>query len=285
MGNDKDGGGDMRYKWLGFGMALGWLVFPALAEAAKTTYIFTDRKYHFVKRVELDKKELKERGEAAHPQKLEEGLLHQLLSSVHFNRKLLLKKEVEAKEVFNTQALGFLIPHLTKALAEAKPNEQIVFSYITYDAKALFRDNRITLAEAWVQDPFLHIYFRKLMAKIDTTKYDKFSDVSRAINRAKGLRVSLELNEGQEFGDSTDEILLPLAGLPKAAPEKMAEEKAAAVTPPPEAAPPPVAEQEESPEVVSGTEQRLRELEELKKKGLVSKKEYEAKRKEILGDL
>lgn len=257
---------------------------PAFAYAAKTTYVYTDRKFHFVKRVELKKKELKDREEANHPYRFDELQLRNILADVHFSQKLILKKEVDAKEVFNKAALDFLVPHLVKAFEEAKPNEQVVFSFITGSAKLVFLENRLTLAEAWVKDNYLHIQFRKLMAKIDTTVYDKFADVSKAINRARGLRIDLELKPGQEFGDSVDEVLLPLTAATLAVPQtaQPQEEKTEAVVKKEE----PVLQTEPvTTQPTSEVETRLRQLENLKKQGLVTKEEYEAKRKEILSNL
>lgn len=247
---------------------------PALA--AKTTYVYTDRKYHFVKRMELKKKELKARGEADHPQTLEPLTLRDLLAGIEISKQLILSKKIEEREVFDQHGLDFLVPHLVEAFKQAQPNERIVFSFIVRQSRAVFQDTRLTLAEAWVKEGFLHIHFRKLMAKIDLTKNDKFADVSRAINRAKGLRVSLELKEGQQFGESTDEILLPVGGVPGR--DQIPEETVKKET----KEKPKATAQQTAP---TATETRLRELENLKKQGLITKKEYEAKKKEILNDL
>lgn len=276
----------MPQRLLSWGITLVWLVLPALALAAKTTYIYTDRKYHFVKRVELKKKELKARGEADHPHTFDALALRELLAGIEVSKQLVLAKKVEEREVFNKHGLDFLVPHLVEAFAQAQPDEQIVFSVILRKPRVVFQDTHLTLAEAWIQEGFLHLHFRKLMAKIDLTKNDKFADVSRAINRARGLRVSLELKEGQQFGESTEEILLPLAGLPKVEVKEKEEELAASpVEEKPEvkepAKPKATAEQEPPSEI----EARLRELEDLKNKKLITKKEYETKKKEILKDL
>ena len=263
----------MYAKILSWSLAAVLFLLPPLAWAAKTTYIYTDRKYHFIKRVELKKKELKERGEANHPHTFDPLTLRDLLSGIEVSKQLILSKKVEEREVFDKHSLDFLVPHLVEAFKQAGPAEQIVFSFILQKPSVVFHDTRLTLAEAWVKDGFLHLYFRKLMAKIDLTKNDKFADVSRAINRARGLRVALELKEGQQFGESTDEILMPLVGLPKTV----------AASPEPRPAPKPKATAEQKPP--SAIETRLQELEDLKKKGLITKKEYEAKREQILSEL
>lgn len=252
---------------------------PSSAFASKTTYIYTNHRLHYVKRVELDKKELKKRGEVNHPYTFTELQLRNLLASIQFSKTLILAKEVEENEVLNNMALDFLVPHLAEAFKGVQAREEVAFSLVTYQKRAVFQDNRLTIATAWVKDNFLHIHFHKLMAKVDTTNYDKFSDVSKAINRARGVRVALELQSGQEFGESTDEILLPVAMADllvkaEAKREEPKEEQKKSETP--------MAKTEGEP---SAVESRLQQLEELKKKGLVSKKEYEEKKKEILSDL
>ncbi|MBI4223470.1 MAG: SHOCT domain-containing protein [Deltaproteobacteria bacterium] len=262
-----------------------WSTVLGPAFAAKTTYIYTDRKYHFIKRVELKKKELKERGAADHPHTFNPLALRDLLSGIEISKQLILSKKMEGREVFDQPSLDFLVPHLVAALSQAAPAEQVVFSFILRKSRAVFQDTRLTLAEAWVKDGFLHVYFRKLMAKIDLTKDDKFADVSRAINRARGLRVSLELKEGQQFGESTDEILLPVAGVlkkdrgPETVDRGLEEEGSKRGESKKETE---VAVKQEPPGEI---ETRLRELDSLKEKGLISKKEYEAKKKGILRDL
>lgn len=260
-----------------------WPLAPSPALAAKTTYIYTNRRFHFVKRVELDKKELKKRGEAGQPYSFTELQLRNLLADVQISEKLLFKKEVESQEVFNQSVLDFLVPHLVEAFKQAQPNEEIVFSFVATKAKSIAQDNRLTLGKAWVKDGFLHVYFRKLSAKIDTTNYDKLGDVSKAINRAKGLKIALQLKEGQEFGETTDEVLLSLA--PKKDNEQRTMDKGPTVKKDQGQGTRDKGPTAKTEEAESTIETRLKKLKELKEKGLITEEEYEAKRKEILKEL
>lgn len=276
------------------GILLGWVALsPMLAYAAKTTYIYSDRRFHFVKREELGKKDLKERGEVNHPYEFTELQLREMLSRVQVNRKVLFKKEVEESHVFNQTAMEFLVPHLVTAFKEATPNENVIFSFVAKKPTFVFRDDRITIASAWVQNGFLHLEFKKLLAKLAVTNYDKLGDVSKAINRAEGLRVALELGEGQQFGKTTEEILLPVPTAAVAVAAAQTEEKKAEEAKPKMKEAKVVAPKEElksqkvettSP-VSSSAEAKLEEIKKLYDKKLITKKEYEQKRKEVLDDL
>lgn len=254
--------------------------------AAKTTYIHTDRKFHFIKRVELKEKELKKRGEAGHPHTFTELQLRNMLADLQVSQKMVLSKEVETQEIFNSANLDFIIPHLVEAFKQAQPNEEVVFSFITRRSKTIFQDNRITLAECWVKDGFLHLRFRKLLAKIDLTNYDKLGDVATAINKSRGLRIDIDLKPGQEFGETTEEVLLGIGTAVEPSPAAAEKELPAAELQRPEAGKEPAVDtgRAESKQQ-AGVEERLKKLKGLKDQGLIGKKDYEAKRKEILKDL
>lgn len=247
-----------------------FLLVAGPAFATKTTYITTDRKFNFVKRVELKEKELKKRGTADQPHTFVPMELKNMLSGVAVSHQLVLSKEADSEEVFDSVGLDFLVPNLVEAFKQAGPNEEIIFSFIARKSKTLFQDNRLTLASTWVKDGFLHLAFRKLLAKIDTTNYDKLGDVSTAMNRAKGIRIALELKPGQEFGKSTDELMVKIGGTALMMKKEETTKK--------EAKPVPVL-------VNSDVEARLKKLQELKDQNLISKKEFEGKKKEILKDL
>lgn len=260
---------------------------PAVVQARKTTYVFSDRRFTNVKRIELKKKELKEREEVNHPYTFTELQLRNMLAPIKMSRKFLLKKGEEEEYVFNKLVLDLILPHLVKGFSELQPNEEMMFSYVVHNPKFLIRDDRLNVIHAWVAGDKLNLRFRKLMAKLPND-YDKLSDISEAMNRARGVRVSLELIEGQEYGESTDHVLIRIPSPENAA---LAELKGPAQTT--EALP--LAEHPKtvtkaatpipSPEEVSDTEARLQELKNLKDKNLISDQEYKAQKKEVLKDL
>lgn len=265
---------------------LGWvLCLPVLARATKTTYLVTDRKFNFVKRVELKKKELKKRGEVSHPCTFNEFQLSQMLAPIRLNKKLVLSKKTEEMDVFEKSNLDWLVPPIVQAFKDAKPNEEVIFSFVTHSPKFLIRDDRLTIVRSWVTGGELHLVFRKLMAKLPNS-YDKLSDVTEAMNRAQGLRVSLELQQGQQYGKTTDELVLAIPRTEKlaAAEIKPAPLSAVPAQSAPALQPVAAAPQKTVPDEGSVAE-RLKELQRLKDEGLITQKDYEKKKKDILRDL
>lgn len=185
------------------------LVMPVVAQAKKTTYVFTDRKFNAVKLEELKKKELKKLGELNHPFEIDPSVLRKNLAGIRVSRKILLSEKVTESEVFNAEALDRMLPHILRAFREATPKEGVTVSFLREEKKSLIRDDRLTIVDAWISGEKLHLKFHKLMAKIPNN-YDRIGDVHQAINRAQGLRVSLDLQPGQEYGAGTDELVMPL---------------------------------------------------------------------------
>lgn len=288
-------------------MAVAMALVSSVAFAAKTTYIVTNKRFNYVKIKEVSGNVAEER-RMTHPVILDETGLRAALASVKLSRSFIISKDVDNQDVFDERAINFLAPNLVKAFEKAGPKEKIVFSYLAKNPFFIIRNDRLSICEAWIQGDELHIKFEKLYAKI-TGDVDKRGNEARAIANARGLRVKLELGEGQKLGiDDTEEIVLDIhhnyVKKPEApaAPESvtMAGERVETPnevqTPAPEIAakgkskktdkkaetesvvPPPELE-------VKTSETRLKELDELKKQGLVNKKEYEEKRKEILKEL
>lgn len=283
-------------------MAVAMALVSSVAFAAKTTYIVTNKRFNYVKIKEISGNVAEER-QMTHPVILDETGLRAALASVKLSRSFIISKDVDTQEVFDERAINFLAPNLVKAFEKAGPKEEIVFSYLSKNPFFIIRNDRLSICKTWIHGDELHIKFEKLYAKI-LGDVDKRGNEARAIAYAQGLRVKLELGEGQKLGiDDTEEIVLDIhhnyvkkpeapvvpepvtmAGEKPAASDevavkdksKKADKKAKAemeaVAPPP------------TPEVKTA-EARLKELDELKEQGLVNKKEYGEKRKEILKDL
>lgn len=282
--------------------------------AAKTTYIVTNNRFNYVKLRELGAKEA-DVLKMTHPATLDEKGLRAALASVQLARAYIVKKEVDSQQVFDERAIDYLTPALVRAFSQAKENEIVVFSYVTKDPLFIIRNDRLNICRAWVSGDELHIRFEKLYAKLlgDT---DKRGNESKLISQARGLRVKLELGEGQKLGiDDPEELVLGLnynyvkkpepkpvptegvtmtgesvpfsegaADAGAKAPGSMAKEKkgrgkptkegALAAETTPSAAPTP-----------KSAKDRLEELNQLKKDGLIDKKEFDEKKKEILKEL
>ena len=250
--------------------------------AKKTTYVYSDRRFNFVKREEMDKSEVREL-KPHHPYVFNEPQMRYVLQHIKLSKRLVLSKEAYSQEVFDEKALQFLTPKLIDAFHDATSNERIVVSYLDKNPQVILRNDRITIMELWVSGEELHVHFSKLTAKLvgDT---DKRGTTTRIVNESKGIHVSLETDATQGLGDSTDELIIYLA---KAFAELNAQSKVNIMNAPAATAAPATVQSEQptvklSPE---DAERRLKKLNKLKKKKLITDEEYQEKRQEILNSL
>jgi hypothetical protein len=302
----------LNVKKMAMAFALVLVSCAAEAEAAKTTYIVTNNRFNYVKLKEIGGKEAQAL-HLSHPATLDEVGLRAALASINLSRSYVVKKEVDAQQVFDEQAINYLTPALVRAFTQASPQEIVVFSYLSKNPYFIIRNDRLNICRAWVSGDEIHIKFEKLYAKLfgDT---DKRGNEARFIAQAKSLRVQLELGEGQKLGiDDPEEVVLsfgynyvkrpepekpitegvtmsgqkvPLEGgaveatvpaLEEKAPKKKGKGAKAeiAATPPPSL--PPVPQK--------SAKDRLEELQQLRKDKLIDQKEYEEKKREILKEL
>lgn len=280
------------------------------AWAAKTTYVATNHRFNYVKLKEVSGSIVEARG-MTHPATLDETGLRAALASINLSRSHVIKKEIDSQRVFDDRAIDFLAPNLVRAFSQATPDEVVVFSYLSKDPLFIIRNDHLNICEAWVHGDELHIKFEKFYAKI-TGDVDKRGNEARAIARARGLRVKLELGDGQKMGvDDPDEIILdmhhnyakkpepekPAEGVtmsgeriptteevkaPEMAQTKADNKKEKTSKKKEEVTAEPVAPQ---PSEKPNPKVRLEQLDQLKKDGLINKREYEEKRKEILKEL
>jgi len=284
------------------------VIVPALAHARKTTYIATDHRFNYVKLKEVKPKVAVERN-MTHPVMLDEEGIRQALKSVKLSRSYLIKKEVDTQNVFDERSIDFLAPNLAKAFAQASEREEIVFSFLMKNPRFILRNDRLNLGYMWISGNELHILFKKLYAKV-TGDIDKRGNEAKAIARARGLRIKLELGPGQQMSfEDTNEIILDLhhnyARAPEAAKpiatttKTMAGETvpvpgvgttAGATTgaAPMASSSTPTAATTSAATTTGGAgdiKTRLKTLEDLKKEKIITNQEYKEKRKEILKDL
>jgi hypothetical protein len=293
------------------GMALVLALAPRMAAAGKVTYLANDHRFDFVRTKELKQKDA-EALALRHPQQLDEQGLRSALASINLSRGHLFKKEVDTQRVFDDGAVDYLAINFARAFSQAKANEIVEFSYLSKQPLFILRNDRVSIGKAWLSDDGLHIRFDRLYVKI-TGDTDARGHEAEAINRATGLRMKLEINPGQQFslGDP-DEMILDLhhnfaedlkkkesppsppektiAGetvgpAPEATSSKQEATKGSKKGKKEEAAEAAAASPTAGAAAPSTADQRLRAIEQLRKDGLISKKEYEQKKKEILEGL
>ena len=266
---------------------------PAAAFARKSTYVVTDHRLNYVELMEVKPKDAEAR-QMTHPKEIDEGQMRAILKSIKLSRRHLASKEIDTQDAFNESSINYLAPALVKAFRDARPIDEVILSYLIKDPIFIIRNDRISIANVWVHDDELHLKFQKLYAKI-TMDIDKKGDFGEAVSRARGLKIGFDLQPGQTIGDTgTDELVVDLnhnfetdvAAAAAAAPEpdkkegkKKGKEKAVQQEAQPQ--PQPVVTQAQ-PTDIQG---RLQQLEDLRKKNLITEQEYKEKKKEILKNL
>ena len=297
---------------------------PGFARASDVTYIVNNHRFNFVRLVRVKDKEA-EKLKLAHPQQIDVQGLRGALASVNLSRSFIIKKEVDTQRVFNDAAVDYLSVQLGSAFAQAKPNEIVEFSYLQKEPIIILRNDRLNLGKAWLSDDGLHIIFEKLYAKVmgDTdARGHEAEAVARATGLRIHLDVG---TGQQMSLDNASELILDLhhnfaedlqkkANEPPPVAKTMAGEEAA---PAAEAAQPNgskkwakkgmkdssakaasagavdqvAAEASKEAQVAASTptslspEQRMKAIDQMRKDGLISKKEYEEKKKDILQGL
>lgn len=266
-------------------------------------YIYKSKnKIDFIK-LDGAKKDEKEGG-LNHPHTFEADQIRQILGSIRFNKKILMLKDIENRELFDEKNTEFLAPYLIEAFQKAKSEEAVVVSYFTRDSKFVIQNDRLTVMRMYLKSDGLHIKFTKIYAKMLGDRTTQGAAASSA--NARGLRVSLELQPGQnriswdpeelvfdlnQFGGAV--VAADTKETKKSKKEKKGKEIVAeeAVKETPAAEPKPSKEPKKktAAEPASSGEksvkERLKELDDLKKDEMITEKEYQAKRKELLKDL
>lgn len=277
------------------------IMLPSLAWARKSTYIVTDRRLNYVKVVEVKPVVAQERG-MSHPIDISEQKVRDVLSSLVLSKGQILSEKEHERRVFDDYSVGYLAAPISQAFRQAKSNEEVQFSFVVKDPKFILRDDRLTMVTAWVSKGELYLQFDKLYAKL-TGDTDKRGDYSKQVSRARGTRVHFQLSPGQQMASvGSDTLIIDLAhdfapvtssafaaedaAVEKDAPKrsrrsKYEKDKAADVSSA-EAAVPAAASAASAEQNVT---RRLEELDMLRKRNLITRKDYEEKKKEILNEL
>jgi len=257
--------------------------------------------------IKMDKaKKSEKEGGLRHPATLDENQVKGILSSLHFSKSILIRKDINDKAIFSERHVEFLAPYLAEGLKKADENQVVTVSYFTKDSKFLIQNNRITIFRAFVKDDGLHLHFSKIYAKILGDRETK--GVHQAATQATAVNVVLEMQPGLSWVTiDPPEVLADLkydfvahrsapqvpivskgkkvgAGLKPAPTEPVSSESGKPKVPSYDD----VSEHgdyRESPQHKANIKQRLKELEDLKKEDLITDKEYQRKRRDLLQEL
>jgi hypothetical protein len=266
------------------------LFFVSSTQAGTIIYKQRNNQGNFVK---LEKLKLKNEI-PNHPYSFSEDQMWGILRSIRFSKKLIIYKEAKNRNLFEDEYIDKFTPYLMEAFNKANQKEAVIWSVVQKNPYIILRNDRLTQVKMWVVGHELHLDFLKIDAKLQGD-YQAPITGDRLIQDAKGVGVKVEAEEGQKFAiDSTDQLILDLnqdwvaiANRLDAEDQRLADktkhkrngtsETASSndldttYTPPP---PSPVDQRR--------AQDRLTELKQLKDKGLISEKDYEKKKEEIL---
>ncbi len=242
-----------------------------LQEGQDVVTFYTNNRMDFVKLETMRRKVAAERG-AQHPATITTDQMKQYLDAVLVSEKDLMKKSPEIVKVFNERATDFLSPILVKAFSKAKPDQMVVFSWLTKDPLFVLRNDRIVIGECWVKDNQLHIQFNKLLGKLvgDTDKRGNFNLI---VDRSKGLRIHLISSAVvSPGGKSGDEAIIAMDGNFSAVTKADSVVGASSVD-------------AKKLSAQRSLKDRLTDLDQLRKDKMITEPEYQTKRKALLDSL
>lgn len=219
-----------------------------------------------------------------HPVSLDTDQIRNVLSSLEF----MLPKQDKSMPVFNKPEIDNLARYLSQGLAEAQPDEDVIFAVVG-DYKAVYglaKTQKYTTGRVFYRDGKLNIIFGKIQA--DYKSYEMYAPVDRRLNPlspgSRSVRSEHEWillgQSDQEFyngpdGQRTDWLVLDLASMEARAAmdEKPVKSEGAG------------GQFQAMPRVEKTVEERLKTLNDLRDKKLISDEEYQKKRADILKDL
>jgi len=273
-------------KFLMVAALVACIAMPAELLARKTTYVVTNRRFNYVKLVEVKPRVAEDRN-MTQPIDISEKQMRDILKSLKLSKHHLLGDKVTEREIFNDRAINYLAPALCQAFRDASNKEEVQFAYNVKDPKFILRNDRLTSVTAWVSGRDLYLEFNRLAQKLlgDTAKRGR---ESYTLGKAQGIRMTLEVGPGQTMaavGSKTMVVDLNHNFKPAIATSKTEEGVTTASngvtsteTTAAPAAPAPVMSDDE-------TTRRLEKLDMLRKRNLISNKEYKQKKAEILKDI
>ncbi len=229
-----------------------------------------------------------------HPYSFTEEQLRGILRSIRFSKKLIIYKNAKNRDLFSDDSVDQYFTYLIEAFQKATPKQAVIWSVVQKNPYIILRNDRLTQVRMWVVGQEMHFDFVKIDAKLEGD-YQAPVVGERIIDQSRGIGVRIEPQVGQKFAiDSSDELILDLnqdwvaiANLLDAEDQKLSEkskgkaksETASSsgldVTPTPAST---LADQRRAQE-------RLTELKQLQDKGLITEKDYEKKKEEILKGL
>ena len=274
-----------------------FIVLLALPATAGSTYLYRQR-VNWVKIAKASPKEVP-LGSLKHPYTgISEEQMEAMLLSVKLSKKYLLKHDVETVDVFNSWEARKLAPYLVDGLRQVDADHVINFAIIHKRPLFILQNDHLSIANLWAGEDGIHFRFSKLFAKIEGD-YLASANTDKSVRKAKSMRVSLDAGPGQKLAyESPMEIILDPGfdfvsqvavnnAEDKVEEDKLLQGKPSKANPVvPQPAKKPVAVAAPASEAEpQDMEARLRKLDELKEKKLITNSEYQKLRQKILQEI
>lgn len=239
-------------------------------------YYYDNQRFNFVRVEKL--KDAKDKN-INHPYQFTEPQISTILKMIEIRKGTAFSSNEKEKSVFDSYSIGKLTPAIVKAFSEINSDEKVGLGFMVKAPYIVIQNDRLTIGSMWVEDGKLHINFEMLYARMsgDTNKRG-YNAMRRQAQMAVGLRTTLDPQPGQAFGDSTKELVVDLGIASELTAERLKKEADLAAK---------GVETDVKIKVIKDTsaKERLRELKTLRKERMITKEEFELKKKEILNQL
>lgn len=226
-----------------------------------------------------------------HPYTISASQVEAMLLSIKVAKRYLLKKDVSSLEIFSPGEAKQFGSMIAEGLSKAANDEVVSFSVLHKRPIVVFRKDYVSVVYVYKTTQGVHFQFVKLYAALKGD-YQEANNRTRAVLKAKSANITLEAGEGQKLSyDVKNEIILDPnfdfgggvttqeatedAPVETTTETKTSKKDKKPVTP----------TTTTTPSSKGSTADRLKKLEQLKKDGLVTEKEYQDLRKKILSDL
>ncbi len=239
-------------------------------------YYYDNHRFNYVRAEKF--KDIGDRN-LTQPYTFSEPEMSSILRMIEVNKGSFASKNVKVKEIFDSYAVQKLTPHIVKAFQEIGPDQRVGFGFLQKHPTFVLRNDRLSTGWMWVEDGKLHVLFDLIYVKI-TSDINKrgYTAIHQQVAKSRGLRISFDLQPGQEYGDSTKELVIePSVYTMIAEKEKQKAEELATKG----------IDDTVKIEVVKDktTKDRLKELKTLRKERMITEEEYQQKREAILNQL
>lgn len=216
-----------------------------------------------------------------HPVLLETEQIRSALASM----EVMIDGNDKSSPVFTNAQLDTIVPHLSRGLAAAGPNEDLAFAVIDSfkTIKGLAKEQKYTAARVFYRDGKLNIIFGNIQGFYQHNQDRRIAPLSPGSRTVPAKQTWVFIDQPDQAyysgpeGKRSDWITLDLAAMEaKAAAADVAAKKAAEAS---------GATEGRFYQPKKSAEERLTTLNELREKKLISEEEYQKKRAAILSEL